>query len=104
MGSQLPTEILEKIMYFAKTSSQDISTIYSCALVNRLWCRVAIRILWKKPFKYVFDNNDDRNHNKNNIPKSTKLLICYFKFFNHCERINLKRWYIDLPETNDNNN
>ncbi|RHZ70428.1 hypothetical protein Glove_271g10 [Diversispora epigaea] len=104
MGSQLPTEILEKIMYFAKTSSQNISTIYSCALVNRLWCRVAIRILWKKPFKYVFDNNDDdRNYSRNNIPKSTKLLICYFKFFNHWERIDLKRWYIDLPETNDNN-
>ncbi|PKC67384.1 hypothetical protein RhiirA1_534948 [Rhizophagus irregularis] len=32
--------------YFRK----DISTLYSCILINRLWCRLAIPLLWEDPF------------------------------------------------------
>ncbi|CAG8507640.1 3301_t:CDS:1 [Funneliformis mosseae] len=28
----------------------DYSTLYSCVLVNRLWCRLAVPILWRDPF------------------------------------------------------
>ncbi|GBC09205.1 hypothetical protein RclHR1_08690008 [Rhizophagus clarus] len=28
----------------------DLNSLYSCILVNRLWCRVAIPILWKRNF------------------------------------------------------
>ncbi|EXX64920.1 uncharacterized protein OCT59_019058 [Rhizophagus irregularis] len=28
----------------------DYSTLYSCILVNRLWCRLAIPLLWENPF------------------------------------------------------
>src|ERR1044071_5725528 len=29
----------------------DQSSLYSCILVNRLWCRIAVPILWKHPYK-----------------------------------------------------
>ncbi|CAG8468309.1 11106_t:CDS:1 [Acaulospora colombiana] len=30
----------------------DPGTLYSCLLVNRLWCRIAIPLLWSRPFEY----------------------------------------------------
>src|SRR2546429_7780104 len=30
----------------------DRSSLYSCILVNRFWCRIAIPILWKNPYNY----------------------------------------------------
>ncbi|RGB30593.1 hypothetical protein C1646_765160 [Rhizophagus diaphanus] len=47
-------ELTEEIMkYFRK----DFSTLYSCILVNRLWCRLAIPLLWEDPF-----SAPDRNY------------------------------------------
>src|SRR5579859_925811 len=28
------------------------ASLYSCILVNRFWCRIAVPILWNKLFKY----------------------------------------------------
>ncbi|POG63188.1 hypothetical protein GLOIN_2v1784343 [Rhizophagus irregularis DAOM 181602=DAOM 197198] len=33
-----------------KNFQNDYSTLYSCVLVNRLWCRLAIPLLWENPF------------------------------------------------------
>ncbi|PKK59901.1 hypothetical protein RhiirC2_857123 [Rhizophagus irregularis] len=33
-----------------KCLRKDFSTLYSCILVNRLWCRLAIPLLWEDPF------------------------------------------------------
>ncbi|EXX66667.1 hypothetical protein RirG_121590 [Rhizophagus irregularis DAOM 197198w] len=33
-----------------KCLKKDFSTLYSCILVNRLWCRLAIPLLWEDPF------------------------------------------------------
>src|SRR5437762_279984 len=30
----------------------DKSSLYSCILVNRFWCRIAVPILWKTPFDF----------------------------------------------------
>src|SRR6266536_1102174 len=30
----------------------DIVSLYSCLLVNRLWCEVSVRILWRNNYKY----------------------------------------------------
>ncbi|RIA87117.1 hypothetical protein C1645_828274 [Glomus cerebriforme] len=35
----------------------DYSSLYSCALVNRFWCRLAIPILWSDPFSSIFNKN-----------------------------------------------
>ncbi|GBB97799.1 hypothetical protein RclHR1_03070015 [Rhizophagus clarus] len=35
----------------------DYKTLHSCILVNRLWCRLAIPLLWEDPFKYKVSEN-----------------------------------------------
>ncbi|POG71922.1 hypothetical protein GLOIN_2v1774306 [Rhizophagus irregularis DAOM 181602=DAOM 197198] len=45
-SGDLPELTEEIIQYFRK----DISTLYSCILINRLWCRLAIPLLWEDPF------------------------------------------------------
>ncbi|CAB4426526.1 unnamed protein product [Rhizophagus irregularis] len=45
-SEDLPELIYEVIKYF----QNDYSTLYSCILVNRLWCRLAIPLLWENPF------------------------------------------------------
>jgi hypothetical protein len=42
----------EIIQYFRN----DFSTLYSCILVNRLWCRLAIPLLWEDPFSVLTQN------------------------------------------------
>ncbi|CAB5156312.1 unnamed protein product [Rhizophagus irregularis] len=66
----LPELTYEVIKYF----KNDFSTLYSCVLVNRLWCRITIPLLWENPFLipsknykknsnlieiYLYDLNDD---------------------------------------------
>src|SRR5690349_20951381 len=34
-----------------------ISTLHSCILVNRLWCRLAITLLWENPFSKYYPKN-----------------------------------------------
>ena len=42
--SQLLADCLDEIFEHLE---DDIVTLYSCILVNRLWCEVAVRILWR---------------------------------------------------------
>ena len=42
--SQLPTDCLVEIFEYLE---DDKTTLCSCLLVNRLWCEIAVRILWK---------------------------------------------------------
>ncbi|RGB37312.1 hypothetical protein C1646_813439 [Rhizophagus diaphanus] len=39
-----------------KNFQNDYSTLYSCVLVNRLWCRLAIPLLWENPFLILTGN------------------------------------------------
>ncbi|CAB5179781.1 unnamed protein product [Rhizophagus irregularis] len=39
-----------------KNFQNDYSTLYSCVLVNRLWCRLAIPLLWENPFSIPTGN------------------------------------------------
>src|SRR5271154_400089 len=45
-SGDLPELTNEIIQYFW----DDFSTLHSCILVNRLWCRLAIPLLWEDPF------------------------------------------------------
>ncbi|RGB27809.1 hypothetical protein C1646_768622 [Rhizophagus diaphanus] len=40
-------ELMDEIIQYLRN---DISTLYSCILVNRLWCRLTIPLLWEDPF------------------------------------------------------
>ncbi|PKC61485.1 hypothetical protein RhiirA1_466469 [Rhizophagus irregularis] len=42
----LPELTYEVIKYF----HNDFSTLYSCILINRLWCRLVTPLLWENPF------------------------------------------------------
>src|SRR5215475_12120799 len=54
LSGDLPELIYDIIKYF----KNDFSTLHSCILVNRLWCRSAIPLLWEDPF-----SNPTKNYN-----------------------------------------
>src|ERR1051325_2574651 len=47
--SQLPADCINEI--FEHLEDDDL-TLRSCLLVNRLWCKVAVRILWRNVWNY----------------------------------------------------
>jgi hypothetical protein len=47
--SQLPADCLNEIFDYLE---EDKFTLHSCLLVNRLWCEVSVRILWKNVWNY----------------------------------------------------
>ncbi|EXX61892.1 uncharacterized protein OCT59_004101 [Rhizophagus irregularis] len=49
MACQLPTECLNEILEYLE---EDKLTLHSCLLVNRLWCKIAIRILWRNIWNF----------------------------------------------------
>ncbi|EXX62856.1 uncharacterized protein OCT59_002311 [Rhizophagus irregularis] len=49
MACQLPTECLNEILEYLEG---DKLTLHSCLLVNRLWCKIAVRILWRNILDY----------------------------------------------------
>src|ERR1051325_6137790 len=49
MSPQLPSECLNEIFEHLEN---DKVTLHSCLLVNRLWCKVAVRNLWKNVWNY----------------------------------------------------
>src|SRR5438094_10569004 len=52
-SGELPELTIEIIQNFRN----DFSTLYSCILVNRLWCRLAIPLLWEDPFSTPTENH-----------------------------------------------
>ncbi|PKK68016.1 hypothetical protein RhiirC2_782803 [Rhizophagus irregularis] len=51
-SGDLPELTYEVIKHF----QNDFSTLHSCILVNRLWCRLAIPLLWENPFSFRTGN------------------------------------------------
>src|SRR5215213_4724388 len=47
--SQLPSDCLNDIFVYLE---EDKVTLRSCLLVNRLWCEVSVRILWRSIRNY----------------------------------------------------
>jgi hypothetical protein len=47
-------EITSEIIHHFRN---DFSTLHSCILVNRLWCRLAIPLLWEDPFSLEYPKN-----------------------------------------------
>jgi hypothetical protein len=69
-SGDLPEIISDIIQYFRN----DFSTLHSCVLVNRLWCRLAIPLLWEDPFSLKYPKNyyyiEVYLHNLNDDDKS----------------------------------
>uniref|UniRef100_U9T206 F-box domain-containing protein n=1 Tax=Rhizophagus irregularis (strain DAOM 181602 / DAOM 197198 / MUCL 43194) TaxID=747089 RepID=U9T206_RHIID len=49
MPCQLPYDCLIDIFEYL---NDDKNTLYSCLLVNSLWCVIAVRILWRDVWKF----------------------------------------------------
>src|SRR5688572_866090 len=49
MACQLPTDCLNDIFEYLE---DDKISLHSCLLVNRLWCKVAVRILWRNIWNF----------------------------------------------------
>src|SRR2546429_8768089 len=65
--------------YIIQNLRNDFNTLYSCALVNRFWCRLAIPLLWEDPFSIKYREN------------STCLLLdTYFLFLNDNDKSKIK--------------
>ncbi|RGB32958.1 hypothetical protein C1646_743638 [Rhizophagus diaphanus] len=84
--SKLFSGDIPELMYdILKFLRNDIITLHSCILVNKLWCRLAIPLLWEDPFStpnynYVFIDiyfnnlNDDLRTKLNKYKIKVKLL------------------------------
>ncbi|CAB5199769.1 unnamed protein product [Rhizophagus irregularis] len=87
-------ELTFKIM---KYFQNDYSTLHSCILVNRLWCRLSIPLLWENPFSihtenynfieiYLHSLNDDFITNKYKIinkSSHSNILFNYPRFLKY---------------------
>ena len=75
--SKLFLENLPELTYgIIKYFQNDFSTLHSCILVNRLWCRLAIPLLWEDPFSIPTKNFNFIEiylHNLNDDDYNTKL-------------------------------
>ena len=67
---QLPADCLNEIFEYLE---DDKFTLYSCILVNRLWCEVSVRILWRNSY----NNYNSRTYNTliSCLPNESKEII-----------------------------
>src|SRR5688572_25297210 len=49
MPCTLPADCLSEIFEIL----DDKSTLYSCLLVNHLWCKISVRILWRNVWSFI---------------------------------------------------
>jgi hypothetical protein len=107
-----------------KNFKNDYSTLHSCILVNRLWCRLAIPLLWENPFStipysyptrnykfikiYLHNLNDDLKAKLNNYKINDNLLpsnplFNYPSFLKHLNVwsifYSVEEWFEDILET-----
>src|ERR1044072_5368211 len=94
--SKLPVECLNDIFEYL---AEDVVTLRSCLLVNRLWCEASVRILWRTIQNYntlisCLPNESKELLYENDIIISTQpLLFDYVTFIkaismkNICEKI-----------------
>src|SRR5687768_10431680 len=67
--------------YYIRYLQNDLKSLYSCVLVNRLLCRIAIPMLWEDPFSVIIRNEYCCN-----------LLDICFLFFNENDKRILKEF------------
>ncbi|PKC14422.1 hypothetical protein RhiirA5_409420 [Rhizophagus irregularis] len=80
--STFPIECINEIF---KHFENDTTSLHSCLLVNRLWCRTIIPILWRKPFSLM----------QRSIKFSLSLIEIYLLFLNEEEK-QLRKYHPEL--------
>src|ERR1044072_3625396 len=79
LSGNLP-EITNDIIQYLRN---DLRSLYSCVLVNRFLCRIAIPTLWEDPFSIIRREGHPYN-----------FLDTYFLFFSENDRMKLKEFGI----------
>ncbi|CAB5200405.1 unnamed protein product [Rhizophagus irregularis] len=109
---------LPEIVYgIIKNFQNDYTTLHSCVLVNRLWCRLAIPLLWENPFStptgnynfievYLYNLNDCLKTKINDyqiidhlLPSNT--LFNYPSFIRYLDIFKITHYIEMWLETND---
>ncbi|PKC60864.1 hypothetical protein RhiirA1_467431 [Rhizophagus irregularis] len=105
-------DLPELIYEIIKNFQNEYSTLHSCVLVNRLWCRLAIPLLWENPFSittgnynfievYLYNLNDYLKTKINNYQIINNLLPSntlfnypsFIKYLNMCNiTLSIERW------------
>ncbi|CAG8631573.1 9983_t:CDS:2, partial [Racocetra persica] len=95
MAPFLPADVLCQI--FQNLSDQK--SLYSCLLVNRLWCATSVEYLWSKPFRFIYTCNiiSCNCHKESRISRSSKLIEIYLSCLTEKEKIFLMENGIKLP-------
>src|SRR6266487_3941962 len=76
---QLPFDCLDEIFEYLDDLEDDEVTLRSCLLVNRLWCEISVRILWRRIRNYntlisCLPNEFKETLSKNGLITSTSIL------------------------------
>ncbi|CAG8445178.1 12654_t:CDS:1 [Funneliformis caledonium] len=83
--SKLFGSLPEISYYIIQLLQDDLKSLYSCALVNRLLCQIAIPMLWENPFSI-------RRREEN----PCSFLDTYFLFLNTDDRLKFKKYGITI--------
>ncbi|KAF0429069.1 RNI-like protein [Gigaspora margarita] len=95
MAPFLPADVLCQIFQ----NLTDQKSLYSCLLVNRLWCATSVEYLWSKPFRFIYTCNfiSCTCHKESRISRSSKLIEIYLSCLTEKEKILLLENGIKLP-------
>ena len=105
--SQLTADCLNEIFEYLE---DDKFTLYSCILVNRLWCEVSVRILWRN--SYINYNSRTYNTLISCLPNESKEIISkngiiistqtskppMFNYAAFCKTLSINQVYFKIKE------
>src|SRR6266542_5037489 len=74
-------DLPEMTYHIIRYLRNDLKSLYSCVLVNRFWCRLAIPVLWEDPFSTAWR---DKFHNH--------FLDIYFLFLNNESKTEMNKF------------
>ena len=103
--SQLPADCLNEIFEYLE---KDKATLRSCLLVNRLWCEVSVRVLWRSIRNYntlfaCLPDESKRILSKNGIVSPTSASKPpMFNYASFCKFLSINKiyYYIRMLLTN----
>src|SRR5687767_10134418 len=95
MAPFLPTDCLYQIF---QNLEKDQKSLYSCILVNRLWCATSIEFLWSRPFQFLYScSNPGSCDEFMRIERSSKLIKIYLSCLSEKEKMLLMENKVRLP-------
>lgn len=97
MAPFLPTDCLSQIF---RNLEKDQKSLYSCILVNRLWCATSIEFLWSRPFHFLYTCPISCPCDEfMRIERSSKLIQVYLSCLNEKEKLLLMENKVRLPSS-----